>query len=241
MLQAYLFVIVLTLFNMVVDVPFAAYRTFVIEEKWGYNKTTKGTFVCDRLKGFLITSVLAGIFLPLILWIIHAAGSALIPSLMGFSIFVILFVNLLVPVVILPMFFTFTDLDEGELRTAIFAESEKTEIPVSQIKVIDGSKRTSHSNAFVTGFGSFRKVVLFDTLLNTHSKEEILAIVNHELGHVAHMHVVKFAVVSIVKLTVIFALFSLVLNNPEILLSFGITHLSAFMSLLLFTTILDPF
>ena len=241
MLQAYLFIIVLTLFNLVIDVPFALYRTFVIEEKWGYNKTTKGTFACDRLKGLLITCVLAGLFMPLILWIIHVAGSALIPCLMGFSIFVILFVNLLVPVVILPMFFTFTDLDEGELRTAIFAESEKTAIPVSQIKVIDGSKRSSHSNAFVTGFGSFRKVVLFDTLMNTHSKDEILAIVNHELGHVAHMHVLKFAAISIVKLTIIFSLFSLVLNNPEILLSFGVNHTSAFMALLLFTTILDPF
>ena len=165
----------------------------------------------------------------------------MIPSLIGFSVVMILFINLLVPTVILPMFFTLTDLEDGDLKTAIFAESEKTQIPVSQIKVIDGSKRTSHSNAFVSGFGAFRKVVLFDTLIETHSKEEILAVVNHELGHVAHYHVLKHAAVSVVQLTVIFTLFSFCLNNPAILLSFGLKNSSAFMYLFLFMTIYAPF
>ena len=80
----------------------------------------------------------------------------------------IILINLLIPTVISPLFYTYTDLEDGELKTAIFAESEKTKIPVSQIKKIDGSKRSSHSNAFVSGFGSFRKVVLFDTLIETH-------------------------------------------------------------------------
>jgi len=103
----------------------------VIEEKWGYNKTTKGTFVCDQIKGLFVAAVLYALILPFMLWIIHAAGPALIPSLIGFSIVLILLVNLLVPVFILPLFYTFTDLKEGELRTAIFAEAEKTGIPVS--------------------------------------------------------------------------------------------------------------
>ncbi len=175
------------------------------------------------------------------LWIIHAAGPALIPSLIGFSVVMILLVNLLIPVVILPLFFTFSDLEDGELKTAIFAESEKTGIPVSQIKVIDGSKRSSHSNAFVTGFGSFRKVVLFDTLIKSHTQDQILAVVNHELGHVAHYHILKNAVMSVVHLTIMFALFSLCLNNKELLLSFGINHSSAFMYLLTFMTIYEPF
>lgn len=153
---------------MVLVLPFSLYNTFVIEEKWGYNKTTAGTFACDQIKSFLITCVFNAIFLPLMLWIIHAAGPSLIPCLIGFSVVMILIINMLIPVVILPLFFTFTDLEDGELKTAIFSESEKTGIPVSQIKVIDGSKRSSHSNAFVTGFGSFRKVVLFDTLIKTH-------------------------------------------------------------------------
>jgi len=130
-LQALFFILVWTLFNMIVGLPFSIYKTFVIEERWGYNKTTAGTFTCDLIKGFLITCVLTAIFLPLILWIIHAAGPALIPSLIGFSVSIILLINLLIPVVILPLFYTFSDLEDGELKTAIFAESEKTGIPVS--------------------------------------------------------------------------------------------------------------
>jgi STE24 endopeptidase len=182
-------------------------------------------------------AVLMALFLPLVLWIIHVAGPALIPSLIGFSVFMILLVNLMVPVLILPLFYTFTDLEDGELKTAIFAEAKKTGIPVSQIKVIDGSKRSSHSNAFVTGFGSFRKVVLFDTLIKSHSQDEILAIVNHELGHVAHLHLVKHALLSIAHLTVMFTLFSFCLNNKDMLLSFGITHSSVFMYLLIFSAL----
>jgi STE24 endopeptidase len=101
------------------------------EAQWGYNKTTKGTFVCDQIKGLFVAAVLYALILPFMLWIIHVAGPALIPSLIGFSIVLILLVNLLVPVFILPLFYTFTDLKEGELRTAIFAEAEKTGIPVS--------------------------------------------------------------------------------------------------------------
>lgn len=116
---------------MFVSLPFSIYKTFVIEEKWGYNKTTKGTFVGDQFKSFFVACLLYAMFLPLMLWIIHVAGSALIPSLIGFSIVMILLVNLMIPIFILPLFFTFSDLEEGELRTAIFAESEKTGIPVS--------------------------------------------------------------------------------------------------------------
>lgn len=123
MLQAYLFIVATTIMQMVIDIPFTIYSTFVIEEKWGYNKTTAGTFVCDQLKQLVLACLLMGIFVPLMLWIIHVAGPALIPSLIGFSVVMILFINLLVPTVILPLFFTLTDLEDGELKTAIFAES----------------------------------------------------------------------------------------------------------------------
>jgi STE24 endopeptidase len=105
---------------------------------------------------------------------------------------------------------------------------------------MDGSKRSSHSNAFVVGFGSFRKVVLFDTLITTHSQEEILAVVNHELGHVAHHHVIKHSLLSVLNLTVMFSLFSYCLNNKDLLLSFGFNHTSVFMYLLTFMTMWGP-
>jgi STE24 endopeptidase len=121
----------LTLFNTVVALPFTIYKTFVIEERWGYNKTTAGTFVMDQIKAVIISAILLAIVIPLLLWTINEAGSALVPSLIGLSIALIIAFNIIIPVLILPMFYTFTDLDDGELKTAIFAEADKTGIPVS--------------------------------------------------------------------------------------------------------------
>jgi len=97
----------------------------------------------------------------------------------------------MIPTLIIPLFYKLTDLEEGELKTAIVKEAEKTNVPVSEIKKIDGSTRSSHSNAFVTGLYPFRKVVLFDTLIEQHPADEIIAVVNHELGHVHHRHILK--------------------------------------------------
>lgn len=163
--QAFLFVIITYLIQQLINIPFSIYHTFVIEESYGFNKMTPGLFLKDEIKKFFITAILAAIILPILLYIIANSGPALVPTLAGVSVAFVIFINLLVPSVILPLFFTMKDLDEGELRDAIFAEAERTQIPVTQIKVIDGSQRSSHSNAFVAGFGSFRKVVLFDTLI----------------------------------------------------------------------------
>ena len=164
-IQAYLFFVFLTLIESLINIPFSIYATFVIEEKYGFNKTTPGTFVCDEIKKFLLVVVLMAIVIPLILWIIHVSGPALVVTLAGCSVLLIVVLSLLVPTVIVPLFFTYSDLEEGELRTAVLQEALKTDVQVAEVKVIDGSKRSSHSNAFVSGFWSFRKVVLFDTLI----------------------------------------------------------------------------
>jgi STE24 endopeptidase len=165
MLHSVIFVVSLILVSTLTNLPFKIYSTFVIEEKWGFNKTTRKTFVCDLVKSFLISLVFTAILVPLMLWVVDAAGDKLVVSLVIFTFIVIVVINLLVPTVILPLFYKFTDLEDGQLKTDIFKEAEKTKIPVSQIKVIDGSQRSSHSNAFVSGFGSARKVVIFDTLI----------------------------------------------------------------------------
>ena len=194
----------LILFSMVQGLPWSIYSTFVIEEKYGFNKTTKWTFVSDKIKGFLIGNVMIALILPLILWIIQKAGPNLVIYLAGTSIALIVVLSLLVPNVIMPLFYSFSDLEEGKLSKAIYQESEKTSILDSQIKVIDGSTRSSHSNAFVSGFGSFRKVVIFDTLIEQQTHDEIIAVVNHELGHVHHSHIIKNVFMSAVTLTVMF-------------------------------------
>lgn len=131
MIQSLLFVTAVQVMHTIIGFPFSIYATFVIEEKWGYNKTTKGTFACDQIKSFFIYCVLTALLLPFVLWIIHIAGRALIPCLIGFSVLIILLINVLIPVVFLPLFYTFSEMEESELRTAIFDESEKTGIPVS--------------------------------------------------------------------------------------------------------------
>ena len=165
MLHSVLFIVAIILISTLTNLPFKIYSTFVIEERWGFNKTTKKTFICDIFKSLMISLVFTAILVPLMLWVVDVAGDKLVSSLVVFTFVVIVVVNILVPTVILPLFFTFTDLEDGKLKTDIFNEAEKTKIPVSQIKVIDGSQRSSHSNAFVSGFGSARKVVIFDTLI----------------------------------------------------------------------------
>ena len=131
------------------------------------------------------------VILPLLLWIVAVSGPALVVNLAAISIGLIILISILVPTVFVPLFFTYSDLEDDELKTAIMQEAEKTDVAVSEVKVIDGSKRSSHSNAFVSGFGSFRKVVLFDTLIAQHPTDEVCAVVNHELGHVVHKDVLK--------------------------------------------------
>ena len=189
-MQAYLFSVFMSLIESMLNLPFSIYSTFIIEEKYGFNKTTPATFVCDELKKFLLIVVLYAVIIPLLLWVIAISGPTLVLNLAAISIGLVIVLSLLVPTVIVPLFYDYTDLEEGELKTAILREAEKTDVSVAEIKVIDGSKRSSHSNAFVSGFWNFRKVVLFDTLIAQHPVEEVVAVVNHELGHVVHKHVI---------------------------------------------------
>ena len=164
-LQAYLFSVFVTLIEIFLNLPFSLYGTFVIEEKYGFNKTTPGTFICDEIKKFVLILVIYAVIIPLLLWLIAVSGPALILTLASVSVVIVILVSLLIPTVIVPLFYTYTDLEDGELKTAILKEAEKTDVKVAEIKVIDGSKRSSHSNAFVSGFWNFRKVVLFYTLI----------------------------------------------------------------------------
>jgi len=164
-IQAYMFSVMVALIDSMLNLPFSIYSTFVIEEKYGFNKMTPGIFIGDQIKKFIIILVIYAAIIPLILWIIAISGPTLVLNLAAISVGLIIIVSLLVPTVFVPLFFTYSELENEELKTAIWLEAEKTDVNVSEIKVIDGSKRSSHSNAFVSGFWHFRKVVLFDTLI----------------------------------------------------------------------------
>ena len=144
------------------------------------------------------------------------------------------------PTVIIPIFFTYTELQDESLKKKIYAEAEKTNINVNEIRVIDGSQRSSHSNAFVAGLCGARKVVIFDTLLDQHSEDEILAVVNHELGHVALQHIIKKVTVVSIQMIVMFSAFSMVLGNSDVLRSFGFGFESNFLYLFIFSNLYTP-
>ena len=138
-MQAYMFTVMVTLIESFLNLPFSLYSTFVLEEKYGFNKTTPGTFVCDEIKKFVILLVVFAVIIPLLLWLVHISGPTLILNLAATSIAIVIILSLLIPTVIIPIFYTFTDLEDGELKDAILEEAKKTDVSVAEIKVIDGN------------------------------------------------------------------------------------------------------
>ena len=183
--------------SSIVSLPFAWYAQFKLEDRFGFNTTTVKTWVLDRLKGFLLAVLLGFPLLALVLKLIEWTG----PNWWIWAAAVVIAFQLLLlliaPAVIMPLFNKFTPLPQGSLRERLFALAQRTEFPTRSIEVMDGSKRSRHSNAFFTGFGRFRKIVLFDTLVAQLAEPELESVLAHEIGHYKKRHVVKLLGVSI--------------------------------------------
>ena len=185
--------------NDIINLPFSIYNTFVIEEKYGFNKTTKKTFVTDKFKGYGLTIVLGSMIIIPILYFFetYSENGWFIAWVLitGFIIAVQpLFVN-----VIAPMFNKFDPLEKGELRDAIEMFAKKVNFPIGRIDVMDGSRRSAHSNAYFSGFGKSRRIALFDTLLDKHSTDEIVSVVAHEVGHYKKKHILLGTILGILE------------------------------------------
>jgi len=182
----------------IVSLPFAWYAQFKLEDRFGFNTTTVKTLVLDRLKGFLLAVLLGFPLLALVLKLIEWTG----PNWWIWAAAVVIVFQLLLlliaPAVIMPLFNKFTPLPEGLLRDRLLAVAQRTDFPTRSIEVMDGSKRSHHSNAFFTGFGRFRKIVLFDTLVAQLAEPELESVLAHEIGHYKKRHVVKLLGVSII-------------------------------------------
>ncbi|KAG9028282.1 hypothetical protein FS837_003930 [Tulasnella sp. UAMH 9824] len=194
-------------------IPIRYYETFVIEEKYGFNKTTKGLFVADILKMLAIGAVIGLPFRAAFLWIVNWAGSS-------FVVFQLVIV-IIFPLLIQPLFNKLSPLPEGTLRTRVEALAGSLNFPLKHLYVIDGSKRTSHSNAYFYGMPWSKHIVIFDTLIEKTSEEQIEAIVAHELGHWAYSHPSKMIVVSQLYLAAILSVFPPFLRSSPLLRSFG--------------------
>jgi STE24 endopeptidase len=239
-LTGLIFTGVLLLALQILLIPFSIYGTFVIEEKYGFNKTTPKVFVLDILKSWLLIAVIGGIVLSAVLWFFEKAGPwAWLYCWIAVTIFQI-FLMFIAPAIIMPIFNKFIPLEEGELKQAIEAYARSQEFKLKGIFTMDGSKRSTKTNAFFTGFGGFRRIVLFDTLVKKHVVKELVSILAHEMGHYKKKHILKSIVISILTTGLMFCILSLFINNRELFAAFKMQETSVYASLLFFGFLYSP-
>lgn len=210
--------------QMILQVPFSLWSTFVIEERYGFNRTTPKTFVSDLVKGLLVGVILGGILLSI--FYVTFNSSPRVGWLAAWAL-VFLFQLLLLylaPKVLLPIFNKLTPLSEGDLKEAIMKFAQKEKYPLHGIFTMDGSKRSSKANAFFTGFGKEKRVVLFDTLISNQSVSELLSVLAHEMGHDRLGHIPRQLVIAALSSFLLFAGLQWSIAHPSWLMSFGITE-----------------
>ena len=234
------FMLVLMLASTVLSLPFSFYRTFVLEERYGFNKTTLKTFVMDFVKGIVLSLLIGAPLLAMVLWFFERTGDMAWLYCWGFVTIFQLVMSFLAPVVIMPLFNKFTPLKDGDLKNEIESYAKKHSFAMKGVFTMDGSKRSTKSNAFFTGFGKLRRIVLFDTLIEKHTVPELVAVLAHEMGHCKMKHVLKGTILSIVSSLVMFYILSLFLNHPGLFAAFQMEHLSVYASLIFFGMLYAP-
>jgi len=223
-----------------INTPFSVYDTFVIEQRFGFNKTTPKTFVLDKLKGYLLGALIGGGLLALIIYIYQLTTSNfwiyawLVVS--GFSVFMVFFYSTL----IVPLFNKQTPLPEGELKSAIENFALKVGFKLDNIFVIDGSKRSTKANAYFSGFGSKKRIVLYDTLINDMTTNELVAVLAHEIGHYKKNHVIWSMLIGILQTGFILFVFSLFVGSPELSAALGVDKPTFHIGLIAFGILYSP-
>ncbi|HYW97053.1 MAG TPA: M48 family metallopeptidase [Bacteroidales bacterium] len=221
-------------------IPFSVFDTFVIEERFGFNKTTPGVFILDKIKSWILGAVIGGGLLALIVWFYNLTGKQFwIWAWLLVSVFTI-FMTMFYSNLIVPLFNKQTPLEEGELRSAIEDFSAKAGFKLDNIFVINGSKRSTKSNAYFTGLGSKKRIVLFDTLVKDLSKEEIVAVLAHEIGHYKKKHTLTGTILGIAQTGLMLFIFSLFLNNPELSKALGVQEPNFHISIIAFGILYSP-
>jgi STE24 endopeptidase len=239
------FLSILFLGQSLLSLPFSIYETFVIEARFGFNRMTPGTFVMDRIKGLLLAAVIGLPLAAAILWIFHEVAHAWLWAWLVLTV-VQLLLAWVAPTWIMPLFNKFTPMPEGELKNEIEALGERCGFPLSGVFVMDGSKRSTKANAFFTGFGKFRKIALFDTLIEKNTTPELLGVLAHEIGHFRRGHIKQRLAAGILQTAAIFWLLGLATdrngNFARLLFdAFGVREISPHVGLVLFSILLEPF
>lgn len=234
------YIAILALGRGLIGLPFSLYETFVIEARFGFNKTTLATFVSDMGKGLGLGIVLGGPLLAGLLAFLHYAGELAWLYCWIVTVAFTVFMQWLAPTWIMPLFNKFTPLEPGELKDAILAYARSVHFPVQDISVIDGSRRSGHSNAFFSGFGKHKRIALFDTLVEQHTVPELVAVLAHEIGHYKKRHIVRTLVLNVAHLGVMFYVLSIFLTQPGLFAAFYVQEPSVYVGLLLFGMLYTP-
>ena len=239
-LAGLLFFAIIFIINDLITMPFSIYSTFVIEQKFEFNRTTPRIYLVDKLKGYLVTTLLGGIVLGTILFFFDYYGpSGWWIAWLAIALFMVAIQPLFVHI-IAPIFHKFPPREKGGLRSAIEAYAEKVKFPLTRIDVMDGSRRSSHSNAYFSGFGKSKRVALFDTLLTQHNTEEILSVVAHEIGHYKKKHIILGTILSVLETGIMLFVFRFIMSDPDLFLVFGVEKISVYAGLIFFGLLYAP-
>ena len=224
----------------VITTPFSYYKTFVIEEQFGFNKTTRKTFILDKIKGWFITIFVGGLILGALTWFYQTTGSTFwIYAWLLITVFTV-FVNLFYSRLIVPIFNKQSPLEDGSLRTAISDYANTVGFNLDKIYIIDGSKRSTKANAYFSGFGSEKRVTLYDTLVNDLNEEEIVAVLAHEVGHYKKKHIIFNLVTSVLLTGFTLYVLSLLIGNPMLSEALGVATPSFHIGLIAFGILYSP-
>jgi STE24 endopeptidase len=231
---------ILIIGRSILSLPFSMYDTFVIEERFGFNKTTAKTFIADLLKGLILSVILGGPLLAGLLFFFDYAGAQAWLYCWAATTAFSLFVQFIAPTWIMPLFNKFTPLEEGDLRQAITKYAESVNFPLKGLFIMDGSKRSSKSNAFFTGFGKNKRIALFDTLIEKHSIPELVGVLAHEIGHYKKKHILKSLLISIIHMGIVFYLLSIFLTHKGLFDAFYMQNMSIYAGLIFFGMLYAP-
>jgi len=224
----------------IITTPFAYYKTFVIEEKFGFNKTTKKLFFLDKLKGLAMMVIIGGGIIALIVWFYQLTGNQFWLYAWGTVTLFTVFMNMFYSKLIVPLFNKQTPLEDGDLRNKISDYAKSVGFNLNKIFIIDGSKRSTKANAYFSGFGSEKRVTLYDTLVNDLDDDEIVAVLAHEVGHYKKKHIIFNLVTSILLTGLTLYVLSIFISNPLLSNAIGVEIPSFHVGLIAFGLLYSP-
>lgn len=239
-LQSAGFFLFFLLISTIISLPISYYSIFTIEEKYGFNKSTFSTFIKDKIKGLIISLLIGGFILYISIQLYNFFEANFWLWLWVFLSFIIIFTNMFYTTLIVPIFNKLSPLEEGSLKNKIEKYSKKIGYSLDKIFVIDGSKRSSKANAFFSGLGPKKTIALFDTLIDKHEEDELVAVLAHEVGHYKKNHIKQGLLLSISQVGIICYILQLCLNEPNLSLALGGLESSFHLSLIAFSFLFSP-